>query len=90
MLPNDINMLVSMLNMKLRDDDMALETVIEVNDGNVKEIMDKLESNGFYYDESNNQIKAKQTKTSIFFVILQCNCKVGINLMQCYPSLAFD
>ena len=43
MLPNDINMLVSMLNMKLRDDDMALETVIEVNDGNVKEIMDKLE-----------------------------------------------
>ncbi|WP_294578867.1 DUF4250 domain-containing protein [uncultured Thomasclavelia sp.] len=59
MLPNDINMLVSMLNMKLRDDDMALETVIEVNDGNVKEIMDKLESNGFYYDESNNQIKAK-------------------------------
>ena len=58
MLPNDINMLVSMLNMKLRDDDMALETVIEVNDGNVKEIMDKLESNGYYYDESNNQIKA--------------------------------
>ncbi|HIX81636.1 MULTISPECIES: DUF4250 domain-containing protein [unclassified Thomasclavelia] len=59
MLPNDINMLVSMLNMKLRDDDMSLETVIEINDGNSEEIMNKLEANGFYYDESNNQIKAK-------------------------------
>lgn len=52
-------MLVSMLNMKLRDDDMSLETVIEINDGNSEEIMNKLEANGFYYDESNNQIKAK-------------------------------
>lgn len=59
MLPNDINMLVSMLNMKLRDDDMSLETVIEVNDGDCQEIMDKLEANGFYYDENNNQIKVK-------------------------------
>lgn len=59
MLPNDINMLVSMLNMKLRDDDMSLATIIEVNDGDYHEIMNKLAANGFYYDENNNQIKAK-------------------------------
>ena len=32
MLPNDINMLVSFLNTKLRDDDMSLAQILEIND----------------------------------------------------------
>ena len=35
MLPNDINMLVSFLNTKLRDDDMSLEHLLEINDINL-------------------------------------------------------
>ena len=45
MLPNDINMLVSFLNTKLRDDDMSLAQILEVN--------------GYYFDEKINQIKIK-------------------------------
>lgn len=59
MLPNDINMLVSFLNTKLRDDDMSLEHLLEINDANVDEIMSRLEANGFLFDEVSNQIKAK-------------------------------
>lgn len=59
MLPNDINMLVSILNMKLRDDDMSLENILEINDANVEGTLAKLEANGYFYDETNNQIKAK-------------------------------
>ena len=44
MLPNDINMLVSFLNTKLRDDDMSLAQILEIND---------------YFDEKINQIKIK-------------------------------
>ena len=40
MLPNDINMLVSFLNTKLRDDDMSLAQILEINDANEIEIMD--------------------------------------------------
>lgn len=59
MLPNDINMLVSFLNTKLRDDDMSFEHLLEVNDVNADEIMTRLEANGFLFDEASNQIKAK-------------------------------
>ena len=44
MLPNDINMLVSFLNTKLRDE---------------IEIMELLDVNGYYFDEKINQIKIK-------------------------------
>ena len=47
MLPNDINMLVSFLNTKLRDD------------ANEIEIMELLDVNGYYFDEKINQIKIK-------------------------------
>lgn len=63
MLPNDINMLVSFLNTKLRDDDMSFEHLLEVNDVNADEIMTRLEANGFLFDEASNQIKAKQDKS---------------------------
>ena len=43
MLPNDINMLVSFLNTKLRDDDMSLAQILEINDANEIEIMELLD-----------------------------------------------
>ncbi len=58
-LPNDINMLVSFLNTKLRDDDMSLEHLLEINDINLNEFMTRLDRNGYFFDENNNQIKAK-------------------------------
>lgn len=48
MLPNDINMLVSFLNTKLRDDDMSLAQILEINDANEIEIMELLDVNGSY------------------------------------------
>lgn len=48
MLPNDINMLVSFLNTKLRDDDMSLAQILEINDANEIEIMELLDVNGYY------------------------------------------
>lgn len=59
MLPNDINMLVSFLNTKLRDDDMSLEHLLEINDINLNEFMTRLDRNGYFFDENHNQIKAK-------------------------------
>ena len=47
MLPNDINMLVSFLNTKLRDDDMSLAQILETNDANEIEIMELLNVNGY-------------------------------------------
>ena len=58
-LPRDINILVSMLNMMLRDDDMSLETIIETKDENYEEILRILMDNGYEYQEEINQIKAK-------------------------------
>lgn len=57
-LPRDINILVSMLNMKLRDDDMSLENIIEINGENYSEILEYLKSKGFEYDEKINQVKS--------------------------------
>ncbi|MFV0394967.1 MAG: DUF4250 domain-containing protein [Coprobacillaceae bacterium] len=59
MLPNDIHMLVSFLNTKLRDDDMSLEHIIEINDGIHDEIMNRINQNGYFYDTSIRQIKHK-------------------------------
>ena len=59
MLPNDIHMLVSMINMKLRDDDMQLSHILDINDLNEEDFLKKLEENDYYYDDKTNQIKAK-------------------------------
>lgn len=61
MLPNDINMLVSYINTKLRDDDMSLVHLLEINDVSIDDMMLRLEENNFTFDETINQIKAKQT-----------------------------
>ena len=58
-LPRNISILVSMLNMRLRDDDMSLETIIETSDENVEEIMAYLSENGYVYDQDQKQIKLK-------------------------------
>lgn len=58
-LPRDINILVSMLNMMLRDDDMSLENIIETKGENYEEIMRILIDHGYEYKEESNQIKAK-------------------------------
>ena len=52
-MPKDIHMLVSMINMKLRDDDMQLSHVLST------EFMKRLDENEYFYDESTNQIKTK-------------------------------
>ncbi len=57
MLPNDEMMLISFINTKLRDDDMSLETIIEVNSGNIDEVQLKLSNAGYYYDAEHNQLK---------------------------------
>lgn len=59
MLPNDIHMLVSMINMKLRDDDMSLSHILDIHDMNEEDFLKRLEDNDYYYDETNRQIKAK-------------------------------
>lgn len=58
-LPRNISILVSMLNMRLRDDDMSLETIIETSDENVEEIMAYLSENSYVYDQDQKQIKLK-------------------------------
>ncbi len=58
-LPKDVHILVSMLNMMLRDDDMSLENIIETKDENYEEIMHLLNENGFEYSEESRQIKEK-------------------------------
>ena len=61
-LPNDINMLVSFLNTKLRDDDMSLEHLLEINDINLNEFMTRLDRNGYFFDENNNMLFEVQMK----------------------------
>lgn len=58
-LPRDINILVSMLNMKLRDDDMSLETIIEINGEDYQTIINYLDEANFEYHLDTNQIKMK-------------------------------
>ena len=59
MLPSDINMLVSYLNTKLRDDDMSLEHLVTINDLDYQEFMNRLRLNDYFFDDQVNQIKAK-------------------------------
>lgn len=57
MVPNDIHMLVSFLNTKLRDDDMSLGQVMEVYGCNEQETMLRLQQNNYAYNEEIRQIK---------------------------------
>lgn len=58
-LPRDINILVSMLNMKLRDDDISLDTIIEIAGEDYQTIISFLNQHGYIYDQTVNAIKQK-------------------------------
>ena len=56
-LPNDPNILLSYMNMMLRDRYPSLEEFCVVNDADINEIKDKLNAIGYEFDEELNQFK---------------------------------
>ena len=59
MLPKDANILLSMINMKLRDSYGSLDDLCEDLDESKVEIEEILGNAGYRYDESSNQFKGK-------------------------------
>ena len=59
LLKMDPNILVSMINMKLRDDDMKLVHALSIYDLKEDEFLKRLDENDYFYDEMTNQIKTK-------------------------------
>lgn len=55
MIPNDPVMLLSFINLKLRDFYPSLEAFCEDTDTDMKTIIEKLEGIDYHYDESKNQ-----------------------------------
>lgn len=51
MLPNDPYMLLSAVNMKLRDGGCSLEELCENEDASLEEVVEKLSSIGYTYNE---------------------------------------
>ncbi|MBO6047316.1 MAG: DUF4250 domain-containing protein [Erysipelotrichaceae bacterium] len=56
-LPNDPVMLMSFLNLKLRDQFDSLDALCDDYDVDKQTIIDKLATIGFEYDEGQNQFK---------------------------------
>lgn len=56
-IPKDPNMLLSYVNMMLRDRFSSLEDFCAVNDADITEITDKLGAIGYTYSEELNQFK---------------------------------
>lgn len=54
-LPQDINMLLSFVNMKLRDDYESLDEMCDSMDINKAELIAKLSEGGFEYNEGQNK-----------------------------------
>ena len=59
MLPKEPNMLLSMVNMKLRDNYSNLEDLCEDLDESASEISAILDGAGYKYDAASNQFKGK-------------------------------
>ena len=57
MLPQDPMMLLSVINMKLRDQYESLEALCDDMDVSIDEITVTLANIGYTYDQNNNQIK---------------------------------
>lgn len=57
MLPNDPVMLLSYVNMKLRDQYKSLDDLCDDLDISKQEIVEKLKSIGYIYDIEKNQFK---------------------------------
>lgn len=53
----DSNILLSIINMKLRDQYSSLESLCSDMELNQEEIISRLESNGYNYNEIENQFK---------------------------------
>lgn len=56
-LPSDPIMLLSVINMKLRDQYDSLDSLCDDLDVNKEEIVNKLSSVNYVYDETQNQFK---------------------------------
>ena len=56
-IPKDPNMLLSFMNMMLRDRYSSLEEFCIVYGADINEITDKLKSIGYHYDEKLNQFR---------------------------------
>jgi len=59
MLPKEPSMLLSMINMKLRDRYPSLKELCDDLDESESEISDILDKAGYRYDEATNQFKGK-------------------------------
>lgn len=57
MLPDNPVMLLSVINMKLRDQYNSLDSLCDDLDVNKEEILEKLEKINYFYDEKQNQFK---------------------------------
>ncbi len=55
----DINIVLSMLNMKLRDEFSDLDDLVKTLSVNKEELLKRMNENGYYYSEGNNQFKRK-------------------------------
>ena len=64
MLPQDPMMLLSVINMKLRDQYESLEALCDDMDVSIDEITVTLANVGYTYDQNNNQFKQEKAITS--------------------------
>lgn len=64
MLPQDPMMLLSVINMKLRDQYESLEALCDDMDVSIDEITVTLANIGYTYDQNNNQFKQEKAITS--------------------------
>ena len=55
----DINIVLSVLNMKLRDEFSDLDDLVKTLSVNKEELLKRMNDNGYYYSEGNNQFKRK-------------------------------
>ena len=55
----DINIVLSMLNMKLRDEFSDLDDLVKTLSVNKEELLKRMNDNGYYYSQGNNQFKRK-------------------------------
>ncbi len=57
MLPNDPVILVSYINMKLRDEQISLQEFCDANGADRAELEEKLAAAGFLFDEQREQFR---------------------------------
>nr|WP_314079128.1 DUF4250 domain-containing protein [uncultured Leptotrichia sp.] len=55
----DMNLLYSILNLKLRDEFKDLDGLVNYYGKNKTEVLDKMEKAGYFYNKEENQFKRK-------------------------------